>query len=197
MASDGMGSKALATGYMPAPEAVGELADEAANLIEISGAIKWFDVSKGYGFIIPDNGLPDVLLHVTCLRRDGFQTAYEGARVVCEVLPRPKGLQAFRILSMDESTAIQPAQTAPVRTHVGVTPTSGLERAQVKWFNRLRGFGFLTRGEGTPDIFIHMETLRRFGLAELRPGQIVLVRYGPGPKGLMAAEVRPEMPASH
>ncbi len=71
-------------------------------------------------------------------------------------------------------------------------PTSGLERAQVKWFNRLRGFGFLTRGEGTPDIFVHMETLRRFGLTELRPGQFVLVRYGPGPKGMMAAEVHPE-----
>ena len=118
-----------------------------------------------------------------------------------EVLQRPRGLQAFRVLSMDESTAVHPAQMPPPRTHVTVTPTSGLERAQVKWFNRLRGFGFLTRGEGTPDIFVHMETLRRFGLTELRPGQYVLVRFGPGPKGLMAAEVRPEGalvgPASH
>jgi cold shock protein len=174
--------------------------DAAASVVEISGVIKWFDVAKGFGFIVPDNGMPDVLLHVTCLRRDGFQTAYEGARVICEVLQRPKGMQAFRILSMDESTAIHPAQT-PARTHVTVTPTSGLERAQVKWFNRLRGFGFLTRGEGTPDIFVHMETLRRFGLTELRPGQTVLVRHGPGPKGLMAAEVRPDGgpsgPASH
>jgi CspA family cold shock protein len=178
------------------------MADDAAvSVIELSGVIKWFDVSKGFGFIVPDNGLPDVLLHVTCLRRDGFQTAYEGARVVCEVLQRPKGLQAFRLLSMDESTAIHPSQVPP-RTHVTVTPTSGLERAQVKWFNRLRGFGFLTRGEGTPDIFVHMETLRRYGMTELRPGQTVLVRYGPGPKGLMAAEIRPDTggphgPASH
>ena len=117
---------------------------ETANLVEISGVIKWFDASKGYGFIVPDNGWPDVLLHVTVLRRDGYQTAYEGARLVCECVQRAKGYQAFRILSMDESTAIHPAQMLPPRTHVSVTPTSGLERAQVKWFNRLRGFGFLT-----------------------------------------------------
>jgi CspA family cold shock protein len=179
----------------------GEIGDEAATVIELTGVIKWFDVSKGYGFVVPDNGMPDILLHVTCLRRDGFQVAYEGARVVVEVLQRPRGLQAFRVVSMDESTAVHPAQMPPPRTHVTVAATSGLERAQVKWFNRLRGFGFLTRGEGTPDIFVHMETLRRFGLTELRPGQYVLVRFGPGPKGLMAAEVRPEGaphgPASH
>lgn len=190
MVSDGIDSKMSETSLRPGT--VRELAEEAAaSLIELTGVIKWFDVSKGFGFIVPDNGMPDVLLHVTCLRRDGYQTAYEGTRVICEVLQRAKGLQAFRILSMDESTAVHPAQMPP-RTHVTVQPTSGLERAQVKWFNRLRGFGFLTRGEGTPDIFVHMETLRRYGIAELRPGQIVLVRFGPGPKGLMAAEVRPD-----
>ena len=198
MASDGFEPKSTGPGFGPEVDLAGE---SAANVIEMSGVIKWFDVAKGYGFIVPDNGMADVLLHVTCLRRDGFQTAYEGARVLCEVLPRPKGLQAFRIISMDESTAIHPAQLPPPRTHVTVTPTSGLERAQVKGFNRLRGFGFLTRGEGTPDIFVHMETLRRFGITELRPGQFVMVRFGPGPKGMMAAEVRPEGgslgPASH
>ena len=200
-ASDSIGPKGPVSGIGAGRAPLGDIAEEAASVIELTGVIKWFDVSKGYGFILPDNGLPDILLHVTCLRRDGFHAAYEGARVVVEVLQRPRGLQAFRILSMDESTAIHPAQMPPPRTHVTVTATGGFERAQVKWFNRLRGFGFLTRGEGTPDVFVHMETLRRFGIAELRPGQFVLVRFGPGPKGLMATEVRPEGvpigPASH
>ena len=82
MSSDDLGPKVPGAGYLT-PDLVGELADETASVIELTGAIKWFDVSKGYGFIIPDNGLPDVLLHVTCLRRDGYQTAYEGARIVC------------------------------------------------------------------------------------------------------------------
>jgi cold shock protein len=173
---------------------VDDVASETVDLIEITGVVKWFDVAKGFGFIVPDNGMQDVLLHVTCLRRDGYQTILEGTRIVALIQQRERGYQAFRILSMDQSTAVHPSQLPPIKTHVQVTATSGLERVLVKWFNRTKGFGFLSRGEGTEDIFIHMETLRRFGMTELRPGQTVLVRFGNGDKGLMAAEIHPDVP---
>lgn len=174
--------------------------DRPLDLVEVSGRIKWFDVAKGYGFVVPDDGGADILLHVTVLKRDGYQSAAEGARVSCEAHQRAKGLQVFRVLSMDESTATHPSQLGAPRTHAHVVPTSGFEIAIVKWFNRVRGFGFLTRGEGTDDIFVHMETVRRFGITELKPGDSLLVRFGAGDKGLMAAEIRPleaALPRSH
>jgi CspA family cold shock protein len=173
---------------------------EALELVEVAGQVKWFDPGKGYGFIVPDDGGPDVLLHIAALRKDGFQSAYEGMRVVCEAIRRAKGLQVLKIISLDASTAANPAETRPPRTHVQIASAGGFEIVVVKWFNRARGFGFLTRGDGTRDIFIHMETLRQYGLAEPRPGESLLARFGDGPKGLMAAEVRPlnaAAPVSH
>lgn len=168
--------------------------------IEIGGYVKWFDVSKGYGFVVPEDGGADVLVHVTILKRDGFNAIAEGAHIVLEAVEKPRGRQAIRVLSIDTTAARHPSEMPLARTNVQVTPTSGLERMTVKWFNRLRGFGFVSAGENAPDVFVHMETMRRYGLVELIPGQVVLVRYGPGPKGLMAAEIRLEQggaPSSH
>jgi cold shock protein len=131
---------------------------------------------------------------MTRLRRDGFEIAHEGRRVVVEALREPRGLQAFRILSKDKSTAVQPTLWPTPQGNGGIETSPELQPARVKWFNRLRGFGFLTRGERTPDIFVHIVTLRRCGLTELLGGQFVLARVAPGPKGLRAIEVRWEPP---
>ena len=165
--------------------------ERPAGLVEIAGSGKWFDVSKGYGFIVADGGEGDVLIHVTVLRRDGFQTIFEGSRVVAEAQRREKGLQVFRVLSVTPGEGEHLSQLPPARLRAQATNVGGFEIVVVKWFNRARGFGFLTRGEGTEDIFVHMETLRRYGFADPQPGDTMLARFGPGPKGLLAAEVRP------
>lgn len=175
--------------------------DQGPAVYGVAGVVKWFDVSKGFGFIIPDRGGQDVLLHVSCLRRDGFDAVLEGARVVCDAVPSRRGWQAVRVRSVDVSSAIHPAMMPMPRTHVNVVATSPVERMVVKWFNRVRGFGFVHKGEGHPDIFVHMEILRRYGFTDLKPGQEVLIRYGTGDKGLMAAEIRTvggiQAPQSH
>ena len=165
--------------------------ERPVGLVEVAGRVKWFDAAKGYGFIVPDSGEADVLIHVTVLRRDGFTAIREGARVVAEAQRRERGLQVFRVISVAEPDASFAVEPTPPRTRSHASSVGAFEIVIVKWFNRARGFGFLTRGEGTEDIFIHMETLRRYGFVDPKPGDSMLARFGPGPKGLMAAEVRP------
>ena len=180
-------------GARPFSSQVRKSADDSGGEVRtVEGQVKWFDFAKGYGFIAPFDGSADILLHQACVRQSGVRTVKEGATLVCEVVEGPRGFQASRLISIDNSTAHAVVEPADRLQRSIATPHGDWLEGHVKWFNRARGFGFLTRGEGTPDIFCHMETLRRFGFTELRPGQIVQVRWGYGSKGCMAAELRPD-----
>ncbi len=177
-------------------QAVEDFAEPSGEAEKLRGKIKWFNVVKGYGFVIPDDGEPDVFLHLSVLREAGYDRLYPGATVVCEVGQGAKGLLAHRILDVDVSTvnwaavAEATSHMAPPRSEAGTAGAGDFIAATVKWFNPHKGFGFVCPNDREIDVFVHKIALRRAGLTRLMTGQAVQVRIAEGPKGLQAAEIR-------
>ncbi|GLQ07101.1 cold-shock protein [Sneathiella chinensis] len=172
--------------------------DDKEESFELKGRVKWFNTVKGFGFLTPDSEPGDIFLHLSCLREAGHEYVAEGVTVSCEVVRRSKGLQAIKILDIDTSTAVpfqpRPVETSNVTRHPAIQPQGDFVTTEVKWFDPVKGYGFLTRGEGTQDIFIHMETLRREGVMPIQAGQFLRVRIGDSDKGPQVAEIeKPDM----
>ena len=164
--------------------------DQPQNIKRVTGLVKWFDPVKGFGFVVSDEGGPDILLHVNVLRNFGQSSVTDNARMEIDVQKTDRGVQAVEVVSIappkqEVGTAL-PEFAGLDESTVAATP---LEPARVKWFDKGKGFGFANVFGQPDDIFLHIEVLRRSGLADLQPGEALALRVISGKRGLMAAEV--------
>lgn len=166
------------------------MAEDLSSMYHVQGQVKWFDPTKGYGFVVSDQGGPDILLHVNVLRNFGQSSVADGSRIEILTHRTERGVQAVEVVSivpperedgpvLSDFSDLDPEQ-------IRGTP---LEPARVKWFDKGKGFGFANVFGRSEDVFLHIEVLRQSGLADLQPGEALAMRVIDGKRGRMAAEV--------
>ncbi|WP_136442510.1 cold-shock protein [Pacificoceanicola onchidii] len=156
----------------------------------VSGKVKWFDPTKGFGFVISDLGGADILLHANVLRNFGQSSVADGARIEIGVQRTERGVQATEVFTIEPPEGAEGAPLADFEDlDHDIVANAPLEPARVKWFDKAKGFGFANVFGKSDDIFIHIEVLRRSGLADLQPGEALAIRVVDGRRGQMAMEV--------
>jgi CspA family cold shock protein len=169
-----------------------------SDMEPITGRVKWFDATRGFGFLVSEQIDGDILLHFSVLREHGRRSVPEGAIVECLPVKLDRGLQAKKVISIDVSSALPQQPRSSIASgersdRKALAENAGeFEPVEVKWFNRVRGYGFLKRPDelGGEDVFVHMETVRNSHLPELQPEQWLEARIAPSSKGLTAVELR-------
>lgn len=157
---------------------------------KITGHVKWFDPSKGFGFVVADDGGPDILLHANVLRNFGQSSVADQAGIEIIVQETDRGIQTTEILRIDPPQNDDDPEQDGLNVYEDLD-LDDLEPARVKWFDKSKGFGFANVFGSGADVFIHVEVLRRSGLADLQPGEAICIRVEDGERGSMATHVMP------
>lgn len=153
----------------------------------VHGQVKWFDPVKGFGFVVSEEGGPDILLHANVLRNFGQSSVADSAGIQIEVQETDRGIQAVEIVAILPPKGVE---VSPINEIANLDVIDEpLLPARVKWFDKSKGFGFANVFGYPEDVFVHVEVLRLSGLADLQPGEAVALRVVDGERGQMAASV--------
>ena len=158
----------------------------------VRAVVKWFKTEKGFGFVELADGSGDAFLHATVLGRNGITAVQPGDTLEVRVAPGQRGPQITEVISVDTSTGAPPRPRTGFRPDADRGPVGPTvqETGTVKWYNSVKGFGFIVRDGGGKDVFIHASALQRAGLTGIDEGQRVVVDIAEGRKGPEAAEIR-------
>ncbi len=166
------------------------MTDDINDLEVQLGRVKWFDPVKGFGFIVADKGGPDVLLHANVLRNYGQSSVADGTPISFRVQSTQRGLQAVEVVKIEAAVGMPLALSEEENP---LTPDELLalpiEPARVKWFDKIKGFGFANVWGKSDDVFVHIEVLNHSGFADLQAGEAVCLRVTDGKRGKMAVHV--------
>ena len=157
-------------------------------MVMLKGHVKWFDTSKGYGFLVVEDGSGDILLHSNVLKNFGRGSVVEGTAINFEIQETDRGRQVSRIIDIEvPSDELNEEETS----EFGMPIVDGVEMvpARVKWFDKSKGFGFANAFKSELDIFLHMEVLRHFGFSDLQSGEAIVIQVVDGPRGKMAGAI--------
>lgn len=130
------------------------------------GTVKFFNGQKGFGFIQQEGGGEDVFVHISAVERAGLEGLAEGQELEFNLVDRGGKISAQDLQVVGEVIAAPQAGGPPKRELTGEKATG-----TVKFFNSMKGFGFLVRDDGQPDAFVHISAVERSGLSELNEGE--------------------------
>lgn len=133
------------------------------------GVVKFFNGAKGFGFIQRDEGGEDVFVHISAVERAGLEGLAEGQQLEFQLVDRGGKISASDLVVVGDVIPVAKREpAAPQRELTGEKATG-----TVKFFNSMKGFGFITRDDGQPDAFVHISAVERSGMSGLNEGDRV------------------------